>query len=211
MSGGQGQGSAIRAGARPSRCVWPLCVAPFRAVLVCAWAEAGAAALGPDGILVRSEAFPPESLVDTLGAGDTFNAAVIYTLANGRSRSLSCSLTHPQLCGPLNNERGKRKGTNFLYSCCKSKKPCIERHGAQGLDLLPLSVTTFCMFIRETFYFITNFSYLARQILPHCSAPIWALSYDMLGKNASVCWSPDFCCDIDADGWCPQVEVCRRP
>lgn len=53
------------------------------AVLVCAWAEAGAAALGPDGVLVRSESFPPESLVDTLGAGDTFNAAVIYTLANG--------------------------------------------------------------------------------------------------------------------------------
>ncbi|XP_075869480.1 ketohexokinase isoform X3 [Nelusetta ayraudi] len=53
------------------------------AVLVCAWAEAGAAALGPDGVLVRSESFPPQSLVDTLGAGDTFNAAVIYTLANG--------------------------------------------------------------------------------------------------------------------------------
>ncbi|XP_023265244.1 ketohexokinase [Seriola lalandi dorsalis] len=55
------------------------------AVLVCAWAEKGADALGPDGVIVHSDAFPPESLVDTLGAGDTFNAAVIYTLSNGGS------------------------------------------------------------------------------------------------------------------------------
>ncbi|KAG7226646.1 hypothetical protein INR49_001816 [Caranx melampygus] len=55
------------------------------AVLVCAWAEKGADALGPDGVVVHSDAFPPESLVDTLGAGDTFNAAVIYTLSNGGS------------------------------------------------------------------------------------------------------------------------------
>lgn len=57
----------------------------LRAVLICAWAEKGADALGPDGLIVHSDAFPPESLVDTLGAGDTFNAAVIYTLSNGES------------------------------------------------------------------------------------------------------------------------------
>ncbi|XP_062379229.1 ketohexokinase isoform X1 [Sardina pilchardus] len=55
------------------------------AVLICAWAEKGADALGPDGIVVHSDAFPPEALVDTLGAGDTFNASVIYTLSNGGS------------------------------------------------------------------------------------------------------------------------------
>ncbi|XP_017296954.1 ketohexokinase isoform X2 [Kryptolebias marmoratus] len=55
------------------------------AVLICAWAEKGADALGPDGLLVHSDAFPPETLVDTLGAGDTFNAGVIYTLSNGGS------------------------------------------------------------------------------------------------------------------------------
>ncbi|XP_011618144.2 ketohexokinase isoform X1 [Takifugu rubripes] len=55
------------------------------AVLICAWAEKGADALGPDGLIVHSDAFPPESLVDTLGAGDTFNAAVIYTLSKGGS------------------------------------------------------------------------------------------------------------------------------
>ncbi|XP_072237435.1 ketohexokinase isoform X5 [Leuresthes tenuis] len=55
------------------------------AILICAWAEKGADALGPDGLLIHSDAFPPESLVDTLGAGDTFNASVIYTLSNGGS------------------------------------------------------------------------------------------------------------------------------
>lgn len=54
-----------------------------RATLICAWAEKGADAMGPDGTVVHSDAFPPEKLVDTLGAGDTFNASVIYTLSNG--------------------------------------------------------------------------------------------------------------------------------
>ncbi|XP_032705430.1 ketohexokinase isoform X2 [Lontra canadensis] len=55
------------------------------AVLVCAWAEEGADALGPDGRLLHSDAFPPPRVVDTLGAGDTFNAAVIFSLSQGHS------------------------------------------------------------------------------------------------------------------------------
>ncbi|XP_018606622.1 ketohexokinase isoform X4 [Scleropages formosus] len=53
------------------------------AVLICAWAEKGADAMGPDGEIIHSDAFPPPVLVDTLGAGDTFNASVIFSLSNG--------------------------------------------------------------------------------------------------------------------------------
>ncbi|KAM4695209.1 ketohexokinase isoform 1-T1 [Discoglossus pictus] len=56
------------------------------AFLVCAWAEDGAAALGPDGIVLRSASFPPETIVDTLGAGDTFNASVIYSMSRGEEQ-----------------------------------------------------------------------------------------------------------------------------
>nr|XP_019590873.1 PREDICTED: ketohexokinase isoform X2 [Rhinolophus sinicus] len=55
------------------------------AVLICAWAEDGADALGPDGRLLHSDAFPPPRVVDTLGAGDTFNASVIFSLSQGKS------------------------------------------------------------------------------------------------------------------------------
>uniref|UniRef100_A0A3P9LHZ3 Ketohexokinase n=1 Tax=Oryzias latipes TaxID=8090 RepID=A0A3P9LHZ3_ORYLA len=55
------------------------------AILICAWAEKGADALGPDGVHVHSDAFPPKKLVDTLGAGDTFNAGVIFMLSNGNT------------------------------------------------------------------------------------------------------------------------------
>ncbi|XP_061075334.1 ketohexokinase isoform X2 [Conger conger] len=55
------------------------------AVLICAWAEKGADAMGPDGVVIHSDAFPPEALVDTLGAGDTFNASVIFSLSHGKS------------------------------------------------------------------------------------------------------------------------------
>ncbi|XP_021084891.1 ketohexokinase isoform X4 [Mesocricetus auratus] len=55
------------------------------ATLICAWAEEGADALGPDGQLLHSDAFSPPRVVDTLGAGDTFNASVIFSLSKGNS------------------------------------------------------------------------------------------------------------------------------
>lgn len=54
------------------------------AILVCAWGEDGAAALVDDKLEV-SPAFPPEKVVDTLGAGDTFNAGFIYAFSRGKS------------------------------------------------------------------------------------------------------------------------------
>ncbi len=58
-----------------------------QADLVCAWGSEGAAALGRDGQTHVSGAFPPQELIETLGAGDTFNAGVIDALLHGRDLS----------------------------------------------------------------------------------------------------------------------------
>ena len=50
---------------------------------VCTWGSAGAAALDNAGRLHRVPAHPPDAVVDTLGAGDTFNAGLIHGLAQG--------------------------------------------------------------------------------------------------------------------------------
>ncbi|KAG7207724.1 hypothetical protein KM043_009340 [Ampulex compressa] len=50
------------------------------ATVICAWGDRGAMARTPDNIIVQSPAFPPHKIVDSLGAGDTFNAAVLYYL-----------------------------------------------------------------------------------------------------------------------------------
>jgi len=51
---------------------------------VCAWGEAGAWARTPEGVLHHAPAWRPPRVVDTLGAGDVFNAAVIDAWAAGR-------------------------------------------------------------------------------------------------------------------------------
>ncbi|MEJ2344092.1 MAG: PfkB family carbohydrate kinase [Gammaproteobacteria bacterium] len=51
--------------------------------LVCTWGEEGAAVLSAEGRLFNGAAYPPPRLVDTLGAGDTFNAGVIDARLRG--------------------------------------------------------------------------------------------------------------------------------
>ena len=54
-------------------------------ILVCTWGEAGAWALDRDGGMHHAPAVAPRRVVDTLGAGDTFNAGFIHGLAGGRN------------------------------------------------------------------------------------------------------------------------------
>lgn len=55
------------------------------AVLVLAWGKQGAFGLTMGGEFLRGVACPPETVVDSLGAGDVLNAAVVSDLAAGKS------------------------------------------------------------------------------------------------------------------------------
>jgi ketohexokinase len=67
-----------------------------RATLVCSWGADGAQALDRSGAAYSSPAHPPLRVVDTLAAGDTFNAGIIDAflrgLALGEALSAACRL-----------------------------------------------------------------------------------------------------------------------
>jgi len=50
--------------------------------LVCSWGKEGAYALLSNDDFIFSEAYPPNVVIDTIGAGDTFNAALIHSRLN---------------------------------------------------------------------------------------------------------------------------------
>lgn len=54
-----------------------------RAVMTCTWGEAGAWALEGNDRMHHCPAFAPSRVVDTVGAGDVFNAGMIHGLAGG--------------------------------------------------------------------------------------------------------------------------------
>lgn len=51
-----------------------------RNIIICPWGTDGVAALDSSDNLFTSDAYPPPLVVDSLGAGDTFAAASIFSL-----------------------------------------------------------------------------------------------------------------------------------
>lgn len=70
--------------------------------LVCTLGRDGAMGMDCNGELQRSDAHPPKYLVDTIGAGDCFNAAIIHALLEdaslGRALRFACRLAGTK-CG----------------------------------------------------------------------------------------------------------------
>lgn len=60
-----------------------------QADMSCTWGSEGAAALSRDGDLFHTPAFPPPRVIDTLGAGDTFNAGLIDQRVRGHSLDIA--------------------------------------------------------------------------------------------------------------------------
>jgi len=56
-----------------------------QAILVLPWGDQGAWALSVANELHHSPAFPPPEVIDTLAAGDTFNAGLIHAMLSGRA------------------------------------------------------------------------------------------------------------------------------
>lgn len=115
------------------------CGCVSRATLICAWAEKGADAIGPDGVVIHSDAFPPEKLVDTLGAGDTFNASVMYSLSNGMNASLKhkhlldfCKLCKSVQAGLVLFSAGHSLQDALTFGCQIAGKKCGV-HGYDGI------------------------------------------------------------------------------
>src|SRR3569623_3846740 len=93
------------------------------AELVLAWGDAGAYALDRDGELYHSPAFPPPRVVDTLGAGDTFNAGVI----DARVRGLAVREALEHACGLAGRKCGQ-EGRNFSGRCTLNRPYLNRRH-----------------------------------------------------------------------------------
>jgi len=58
---------------------------PRGVLATCAWGAQGAWAIDHDGRLLHAAAPLLESVLDTLGAGDVFNAAMVHALGSGRT------------------------------------------------------------------------------------------------------------------------------
>lgn len=86
--------------------------------LVCTWGDQGAWSLSASGELHHEPAQPIKKAVDTLGAGDTFNAGVIHALLSG-----SCLKEAVHQASLLAARKCQQAGLDNLLQPLVSRKP----------------------------------------------------------------------------------------
>jgi ketohexokinase len=137
-------------------------------VLVCAWGADGAVALDETGALHASPAFPPVALVDTLGAGDAFNAAWV----DGMLRGLSVAATLREACRLAGrkcgldglDELGRSAGT--AIALCRLDD--LADPGSRGFALPIADGTDLAGFVVRRGGRVSGY----RNACPHTGAPL---------------------------------------
>ena len=89
------------------------------AVIIVPWGEQGAMARCGNGDIVESKAYSPTTLIDTIGAGDTFIAATVFSLCHNKSVQESIDLGNliaGAKCGMMGYS-----GLNSVYNSFQKK------------------------------------------------------------------------------------------
>ncbi len=95
--------ASTRGFADPLALLQSVCADHPGADLFCTWGDAGAAALDRDGREYRHPAVMPAKVIDTLGAGDTFNAGII----SGYLEALNIEAILARACRLAGNKCGQ--------------------------------------------------------------------------------------------------------